>query len=132
MRSWLDLVLAIAGIALVSWSLTYGLGEGGVAGLTQNWLLIAIAAAPFLVLAVAGRLFRTRTAQLVSAAGLAGLSICWVWAFGGVVWWNPTPDAQDGFTIFLLPLMIAGLGTIALVAAGFCEWLTRARGGAPA
>lgn len=132
MRSWLDLVLAIAGIALVSWSLTYGLGEGGLAGLTQNWLLIAIAAAPYLVLAGAGRLFRTRTAHLVSAAGLAGLSIFWVWAFGGVVWWNPRPDAQDGFTIFLLPPMIAGLGTVVLVAAGLCEWLTRARGRAPA
>lgn len=132
MRNWLDLVLAIAGIALVSWSLTAGLGEGGLTRLTQNWLLIAVAAAPYLLLAGAGRLFRTRTAQLVSTAGLAGLSIFWIWAFGGVVWWNPTPDAQDGFTIFLIPLMMAGLGVALLAAAGLSEWLTRGRGHAPA
>lgn len=132
MRNWLGLVLAIAGVALVFWSLAFELGEGGLAGLAQNWLLIAIAAAPYFLLAGVERVFRTRAARLVCAAGLAGLSAFWLWAFGGVVWWNPTPDAQDGFTIFLIPLMMAGLGIVLLVAAGVSEWLIRERGQEPA
>jgi hypothetical protein len=127
MRNWLGLVLAIAGIALVAWSLTYGLGEGGGAGLERNGLLVAIGSAPYPVLAGAHHLARTRTGRLICLSGLAGLSLFWIWAFGGLVWWKAAPDAQDGLTVVLIAMMMAGLGIVLLVAAWLGEWIARRR-----
>jgi|GEM_PF-1865058 hypothetical protein len=127
MRDWLGVVLAIAGIALVAWSLTYGVGEGGGAGLERNGLLVAIASAPYLALVGARHFSRTGTGRFIYLTGLTALSLFWIWSFGGMVWWNAAPDAQDGLSLVLIPVMMAGLGILLLAATGLGEWIARRR-----
>lgn len=125
MRDWFGVVLAVAGIALVAGSLTFGLGEAGGAGLARNGLIIAIASAPYLALVGAHHLSRTATGRFICLTGLTALSLFWVWAFGGLVWWNAAPDGQNGLTLILIPMMMAGLGIALLLAAGLGDWIAR-------
>lgn len=112
-----NLILAAAGLLLVSTSIVLEMTVIDVFAMTFAGFIVAATAAPYALLAALSRRLPGMIPQAICAAGLAGLSAFWIWAFGGVFWWNPAPDAQDGLALLVFPaLMIAGAGAVAVTA----------------
>ncbi|TCT11295.1 hypothetical protein EDC22_10452 [Tepidamorphus gemmatus] len=112
-----NLILAGAGMVAVTGSILLELNAVDIFAITFAGFIIAATAAPYALLAALSRQVDSDVARIVCGLGLAALSAFWIWAFGAVFWWNPTPDAQDGLALIVFPaLMIAGAGAVAIIA----------------
>jgi hypothetical protein len=112
-----NLILAGAGMLVVTGSILLELDAVDIFAITFAGFIIAATAAPYALLAALSRQVGSAAARAVCGLGLAALSAFWIWAFGAVFWWNPTPDAQDGLALIVFPaLMIAGAGAVAIIA----------------
>lgn len=113
----INLILAGAGMLIVAGSILLQLSDLDVFAITFAGFIIAATAAPYALLAALSRQVGSVAARLVCGLGLVALSAFWIWAFGAVFWWNPSPDAQDGLALIVFPaLMIAGAGAVAIIA----------------
>jgi hypothetical protein len=114
----LNWILLVAGFVLVVGSI---LAEGdfslGVFAIPFVGFFIAVGFVPYVPLGTLNGRLRKPGALALLSVGLIGLSAFWIWAFGSVFWWNPTPDAQDGLAVLVIPAaMVIGAAPVALAA----------------
>lgn len=112
----LNTILLFAGFALVAITIVMQADTSlGVFAIPAIGFFVALAIVPYVPFGVLNRRVTRLVPLAICTVALLGLSAFWIWGFGGVFWWNDTPDAQDGLALVVLPaVMIAAAGPVAL------------------
>jgi len=114
----LNWFLFVAGLVLVAVTIAMEADTSlGVFAIPAIGFFVALAFLPYIPFGVLNRRLDGLAPLLICTMALIALSAFWIWAFGGVFWWNEHPDAQDGLALVIFPaIMIAASGPVALAA----------------